>query len=292
MRLARVQVTPPGADATAPSVGAVLDGDRVHLLPGTEGADPLLALLRTGLGDPGRRRDLPTPGEALPLADVRVLAPLHRPGKIVAIGLNYADHTAETGLDAPAEPLTFAKYPSSIVGPGDDIVVPETITTQVDWEGELAAVVGRKCGPDRRGTLADIAGYTVANDVSARDLQFGDKQWTRGKSLDTFCPLGPVLVTADEVEDVQGLHIWTTVNGDTMQDATTGDMIFDVAALMDYLTATVTLEPGDLVLTGTPPGVGGFRSPPVFLRDGDVVTVGVEGIGELTNPVRYRGAGR
>ena len=198
------------------------------------------------------------------------------PARSSPIGLNYADHTAETGLTAPAEPLTFAKYPTSVIGPGEAIVVPAAITTQADWEAELAVVIGTRCGPDRRGTMADVAGYTVANDVSARDLQFRDVQWTRGKSLDTFCPLGPALVTADEVADPHALRIWCTVNGETMQDATTADLLNDIPTLLHFLTATSTLEPGDVILTGTPPGVGGFRTPPVFLQDGDVVTVGVE----------------
>jgi 2-keto-4-pentenoate hydratase/2-oxohepta-3-ene-1,7-dioic acid hydratase in catechol pathway len=262
--------------------GYLVDGDHALELahPGT--TDPLLDLLRQG-------QDLASvaTGAPVPLRDLRVLAPIARPGKIVAIGLNYEDHTAETGLEAPAEPLTFAKYPSSIIGPDEAIVVPTAITKEVDWEAELAVVIGTQCGPDRRGTMRDVAAYTVANDVSARDLQFGDKQWTRGKSLDTFCPLGPALVTRDEVPDPHALRIWTTVNDATMQDASTADMIFDIPALLDFLTATVTLEPGDVVLTGTPPGVGGFRTPPVFLADGDVVTVGVEGIGELRNPVRH-----
>ncbi len=153
----------------------------------------------------------------MPLAELQLLAPIERPGKIIAIGLNYHDHTAETGLQAPSEPLTFAKYPTSITGPSDEIVVPTKLTKQVDWEAELAFVIGRRCGPHRRGTIADIAGYTVANDVSARDLQFGDTQWTRGKSLDTFCPLGPMVVSPDEFGDPAGHRIWATVNGSSMQ---------------------------------------------------------------------------
>lgn len=281
MRLARVQLD---SDTRA----VVLTDDRVVELGVAPGADPLLDLLRSGAGlEESARSALAGNAPSHGLEKVRLLAPLARPGKIVAIGLNYAEHTAETGLAAPAEPLTFAKYPSSIIGPDDPIVVPSAITKDVDWESELAVVIGTRCGPDRRATIGDVAAYTVANDVSARDLQFGDKQWTRGKSLDTFCPLGPTLVTPHEVSDPHALRIWARVNGETMQDASTADMIFDIPALLDFLTATVTLEPGDLVLTGTPPGVGAFRNPPIFLADGDVVTVGVEGIGELSNPVRY-----
>jgi 2-keto-4-pentenoate hydratase/2-oxohepta-3-ene-1,7-dioic acid hydratase in catechol pathway len=266
----------------------VFDGGKAVELPGDAGPDPLLELIRSEQ-DLARvaRTALESDVVRRPLEELRLLAPVSRPGKIIAIGLNYHDHTVETGLDAPAEPLTFAKYSTSIIGPDEAILVPASITKEVDWEAELAVVIGRACGPSRRGTMSDIAGYTVANDVSARDLQFGDKQWTRGKSLDTFCPLGPYLVTADEVADPHSLRIWAKVNDETMQDASTGDMIFDIPTLLDFLTATVTLEPGDVVLTGTPPGVGGFRTPPVFLADGDVVTVGVDGIGALRNPVRH-----
>lgn len=280
MRLARA-VRADGSDPGDPRLYAVA-GDTATELSTSATPDPLLDLLRAGRDPASLER-----GASVPLAGLRLLAPLARPGKIVAIGLNYDDHTAETGLDAPAEPLTFAKYPTSIIGPDDPIVVPAAITEQVDWEAELAVVIGQRCGPDRRGTTADLAGYTVANDVSARDLQFGDKQWTRGKSLDTFCPLGPYLVTPDEVSDPHALHIWARVNDTTMQDASTADMIFDVPTLLDFVTATVTFEPGDVILTGTPPGVGAFRTPPVFLADGDVVSVGVDGVGELRNPVRH-----
>jgi 2-keto-4-pentenoate hydratase/2-oxohepta-3-ene-1,7-dioic acid hydratase in catechol pathway len=269
---------------------AVDDGGTLVDLTGTElagtaigGGDPLLDLLRAGVplgtadldGRPRHSTD-----------DVHVLAPVERPGKIIAIGLNYVDHANETGMTLPTEPLTFAKYPTSVTGPYDDVVVPWAVTQKVDWEAELALVVGTTCGPGRRGTLADVAGWTVANDVSARDLQFRDNQWTRGKSLDTFCPLGPSLVTTDEVDDPQALDVTAEVNGVLMQKAPTSDMVFDVATLMDFLTATVTLEPGDVVLTGTPPGVGAFREPPVLLADGDVVEVAVSRIGRLRNTVR------
>jgi 2-keto-4-pentenoate hydratase/2-oxohepta-3-ene-1,7-dioic acid hydratase in catechol pathway len=276
-----------GAEA-APALVCVLGDLAVQL---RVGADPLTALLAAGPDWDELRAEaaaLLAAGTGVrPVSALRLLAPVLRPGKVIAIGLNYQDHTAETGLAAPEAPLTFAKYSTSVVGPGAAIVVPTSITTSVDWEAELAVVIGTRCGPDRRGTMADIAGYTVGNDVSARDLQFRDGQWTRGKSLDTFCPLGPFLVTPEEVADVAALRIWTDVNDVRMQDASTADMIFDIPFLLDFLTATVTLEPGDVLLTGTPPGVGGFRTPPIFLADGDVVTVGVEGIGELTNTVTW-----
>ncbi|MFD7989553.1 fumarylacetoacetate hydrolase family protein [Kitasatospora indigofera] len=251
------------------------------------GADPLLALLAEG-GPAGLRaaaEQALREGTRTAAADLELLAPLHRPGKIVAIGLNYHDHTAETGLEPPKVPLTFAKYPTSVTGPDAPISVPAGLTEQVDWEAELAVVIGTACGPARRGTAADVFAYTVSNDVSARDVQFSDQQWTRGKSFDTFCPLGPALVTTDEIDDPYALRIRTEVNGETMQDASTGDMIFKIDELLGFVTAGTTLEPGDVILTGTPPGVGGFRTPPVYLRDGDTVTVHVEGIGTLSNPV-------
>ncbi|UQX88221.1 fumarylacetoacetate hydrolase family protein [Jatrophihabitans telluris] len=282
MRLAVVRID----DHATPAV-LLSDGPQQWVQPvslgDAETADPWLGWLRAGAD-----ADAITPvGQRVSLAEAQLAAPLRRPGKIIAIGLNYADHTAETGLEAPAEPLTFAKYSSSITGPHDEIRIPKSVTTDVDWEAELAVVIGARCGPSERGTRAHIAAYTVANDVSARDVQFRDGQWTRAKSMDTFCPIGPTLVTADEVSDPHGLRIYTEVNGRLMQDASTADLIFDIDFLLDYLTETTTLEPGDLILTGTPPGCGGFRTPPLFLGDGDLVECGVAGIGLLSNRVRY-----
>ncbi|WP_217707218.1 fumarylacetoacetate hydrolase family protein [Nonomuraea rhodomycinica] len=241
----------------------------------------LEALLAQGPGETRRAAD----GAVGPLPGAVPVAPL-RPGKIVAIGLNYLDHIRETGMDKPARPLMFAKFPSSVIGPGEPIVIDSGLTGSVDWEVELAAVVGtplRHAGPAE--ALAAVAGYTVANDVSARDLQFSDGQWTRGKSLDTFCPLGPVVVTPDELGDPQGLRLRTVVNGETVQDSSTAEMLFGVAELLSFCSASFTLEPGDVVLTGTPWGCGAFMDPPRSLSPGDVVEVSVEGIGELRNPV-------
>jgi 5-carboxymethyl-2-hydroxymuconate isomerase len=226
-----------------------------------------------------------------PLADPVPAAPL-RPGKIVAIGLNYADHVREAGVQAPPAPLVFAKFPSSVVGPGDPIVVDDELTTRVDWEVELAVVIGarlRWSTPER--ALDAVLGYTVANDVSARDLQFGDGQWTRGKSLDTFCPLGPAIVTADELGDPQRLALRTRVNGETVQDSSTEHMIFGVAELLAHCSRAFTLEPGDVLLTGTPWGCGEFMDPPRHLRPGDVVETEIAGIGVLRNPVTSARAG-
>ena len=218
----------------------------------------------------------------------RLRAPV-RPRKVVAIGLNYRDHIEEAGLEEPKAPLVFAKFPSAIVGPEEPIVIDPDVAGRVDWEVELAVVVGTPMRdvPVERA-LAHVFGYTVANDVSARDVQFGDGQWVRGKSLDTFCPVGPWVVTADEVPDPQALRLRTRVNGETVQDASTGEMVFGVAEILSYCSRSFTLEPGDLVLTGTPWGCGEFMTPPRSLADGDEVEVEVEGIGSLRNPVLAR----
>jgi 2-keto-4-pentenoate hydratase/2-oxohepta-3-ene-1,7-dioic acid hydratase in catechol pathway len=216
----------------------------------------------------------------------RLLAPL-RPGKVVAIGLNYLDHVRETGMSAPERPLVFAKWPTSVIGPGEDIVVDPGLTERVDWEVELAAVIGataRNVPADR--ALEHVFGYTVANDVSARDVQFADGQWVRAKSFDTFCPLGPVIVTADEIPDPQALRLTTTVNGETVQDSSTSEMVFGVAELIAFCSRSFTLEPGDVLLTGTPWGCGEFMEPRRSLQPGDVVECAVEGIGPLRNEVR------
>jgi len=213
-----------------------------------------------------------------------------RPGKIVAIGLNYMDHVRETGMEAPRAPLVFTKFTTSVIGDGDPIVIDRSVTERVDWEVELAVVIGRTA---RRVAVADaldhVAGYTVANDVSARDVQFADGQWVRGKSLDSFCPLGPVLVAAAEIPDPQALRLTTRVNGEIVQDSSTSEMVFGVAELISYCSHSFTLEPGDVVLTGTPWGCGEFMDPPRGLHGGDVVEVAIEGIGLLRNPVVEEG---
>jgi len=214
-------------------------------------------------------------------------APL-RPGKIVAIGLNYLDHIRESRLTRPERPLVFAKFPSSVTGPNDPILVDTVLTTEVDWEVELGAVVGRRMrNVSANDALDHVFGYTVGNDVSARDVQFSDGQWTRGKSFDTFCPIGPVVVTPDEIPDPQALALRTRVNGEVMQDSSTSEMLFGVAELLAFCSRSFTLEPGDLVLTGTPWGCGYFMDPPRLLAEGDVVECEVESIGVLRNPIRW-----
>lgn len=220
------------------------------------------------------------------LADARILPPL-QPGKILAIGRNYAEHARELGNEAPGEPLVFAVMPSAVIGDGDVIEWEAAMTAQVDWEGELAVVIGRTARKVAEDEALDfVFGYTIANDVSARDLQTRDKQWTRAKGLDTFCPLGPVVVTADEILDPQNLSIVTTVDGVEKQNGSTADMIFSVRYLIAHLSRAFTLQPGDVILTGTPAGVGKAQQPPQFLGEGSVVSVAIEGIGKLTNRCR------
>jgi 2-keto-4-pentenoate hydratase/2-oxohepta-3-ene-1,7-dioic acid hydratase in catechol pathway len=225
------------------------------------------------------------------LADTELLAPVPRPGKIVAIGRNYREHIEEEGADRPAAPLIFAKWPSSVVGHGADIRWDPELATQVDYEAELAVVIGRPTRHVPESEALDyVLGYTCLNDVSARDIQFGDGQWVRGKSLDTFCPMGPVLVTSDEIPDPQRLQISCRVGGTVLQEASTAQMYFGVAAIVSYCSRSFTLEPGDVIATGTPGGVGIFRDPPLLLGEGDEVTVEIEGIGRLVNSCRFEHA--
>lgn len=226
-----------------------------------------------------------------PIDGAELLAPVARPGKVVAIGRNYREHAEEEGVDPPPAPLIFSKWPSSVVGHGAEIRWDPALTAQVDYEAELAVVIGRtarRVAVDE--ALDHVLGYTCLNDVSARDLQFGDGQWTRGKSLDTFCPIGPVIVTADELGDAQDLAISCSVDGDIVQDARTSQMYFSVAQIVSYCSMAFTLEPGDIVATGTPSGVGVFRKPPRFLENGQRVSVEIERIGVLENVCRFEAA--
>jgi 2-keto-4-pentenoate hydratase/2-oxohepta-3-ene-1,7-dioic acid hydratase in catechol pathway len=208
------------------------------------------------------------------------------PSKVLAIGLNYADHAAETGVTPPGTPLIFVKTNNSICFNGDPIRWAASDSTEVDYEAELAVIIGTRA---RRVSEADaldyVFGYTCCNDVSARDAQFGDQQWVRGKSFDTFCPLGPTIVTADEIPDPQNLSIKCRVNGETLQDSNTSHMIFGVAHLIAYCSRFMTLEVGDIIATGTPPGVGFSRTPPIYLKHGDVCEIDIEKIGVLSNPI-------
>jgi len=219
-----------------------------------------------------------------------VIAPVPPPSKIVCVGRNYREHAEETGSAVPTEPQLFAKWANALVGPGAPIVYPG-ITTQLDYEAELTVVIGRRA---QRVAVADaldfVFAYTCGNDVSARDLQFGDTQWTRGKALDTFAPMGPWLVTADEIPDPQALGIRCVVSGETLQDSSTSEMLFSVAEIIAFTTEAITLEQGDVIMTGTPPGVGVARTPQRFLHPGDTVRVEIDQIGALENPVVAPGA--
>jgi 2-keto-4-pentenoate hydratase/2-oxohepta-3-ene-1,7-dioic acid hydratase in catechol pathway len=211
------------------------------------------------------------------------------PEKIVCVGLNYHDHAEEQGAELPAEPLLFAKLANSVCGPGDSILLPPE-SGHVDAEAELTIVIGaagRRLGPDE--ALDAVAGYTVANDVSARDLQFRDGQWLRGKSFDTFCPILPHIVPVSELGEADGLRILQRVNGAVLQDSSTSKLIFGVRELVAHVSSVFTLQPGDVILTGTPAGVGIFRKPPLALADGDEVEIEIEGIGTLRNPVSVDG---
>jgi 2-keto-4-pentenoate hydratase/2-oxohepta-3-ene-1,7-dioic acid hydratase in catechol pathway len=220
-------------------------------------------------------------------AEVKLLAPIPDPPKIVCIGLNYRDHAAEGGVPVPREPVLFSKYATALIGHGESIVLPP-VSRKVDYEAELVIVVGKGGRNLKAETAAGhVAGYTVGHDVSARDWQLekDGKQWMVGKTFDTFAPVGPVMVTADEVPDPHNLPIRLRLNGQTMQDSNTRQMVFGAGALLAYLSQVFTLEPGDLIFTGTPPGVGFARKPPVFLKGGDVVEVEIDGLGLLRNPV-------
>jgi len=224
-------------------------------------------------------------GLLIPLRAAKLRAPIAHPNKITCIGLNYADHAREGGAKPPNAPIFFIKSHNTICGPGDSIKLPPN-SVKVDYEAEFAVVMGKR---GHRIIEKDahqyIAGYTILNDVSARDMQFSDHQWFRGKSCDTFAPTGPWIVTADEIPNIDNLRISLSLNGETLQDSNTRNLIFKVPFLISYLSQSVTWEVGDLISTGTPPGVGVFRKPPVLLKAGDTVSVSVEGIGTLTNPV-------
>jgi 2-keto-4-pentenoate hydratase/2-oxohepta-3-ene-1,7-dioic acid hydratase in catechol pathway len=218
--------------------------------------------------------------------ECQLLAPISDPGKIICLGLNYADHAAEQGKQPPDKPMIFSKFASCIIGPGDPVLLPSRYTQKVDYEAELAVVIGRTAKEvSETQAAACVAGFTLMNDITARDFQTEDKQWVRGKSCDTFAPMGPHIVTTDEIVDPHRLRIQLRLNGRTMQDSSTSQLVFKVPFLISYLSRCMTLEPGDVISTGTPPGVGVYRQPPVFLKAGDQMEVEIEGIGILSNPV-------
>jgi len=213
-------------------------------------------------------------------ADVRLGPPVRRPSKLICIGVNYADHAGESGMDVPDEPVVFFKATSAIVGPNDDLIIPKN-SKKTDWEVEMAAVIGRKASYVSKEDAMDyVAGYMLHNDYSEREFQLErNGQWVKGKSCDTFAPIGPFLATKDEIEDVNDLDLWLKVNGETMQESNTSYLIFDVAHIVSYLSQFMTLLPGDIISTGTPSGVGLGLKPPRYLKDGDVIELGIEGLG-------------
>jgi 2-keto-4-pentenoate hydratase/2-oxohepta-3-ene-1,7-dioic acid hydratase in catechol pathway len=220
--------------------------------------------------------------------DVTLAAPVPRPGKIICVGLNYRNHAIESGMEIPGSPIIFSKFVTCVAAPGDPILLPVG-SEQVDYEAELAVVIGRRAKNVKLEDATDhVFGYTNFNDVSARDMQFADGQWQRGKSCDTFAPFGACVVTKDEVADPHNLRIQFRLNGETLQDSNTNQMIFNIPAVIEFLSRSMTLEPGDIIATGTPPGVGFARKPPIFLKDGDIAEVEIEGLGVLSNPVKGR----
>jgi acylpyruvate hydrolase len=272
------------ADARVPaSMVDLLSGGHISL----RAAQTALDFVRNQLQ--GDASALHAQGIVHTLDQVTLLPPVVRPGKVVCLGLNYRAHAAESGMAIPDYPVLFHKVAGSLTGHNQPIVLPR-ISSQVDYEAELAIIIGRRGKHIAEEHALDyIAGYTNANDVSARDLQFRTSQWTTGKMLDTFCPLGPALVTRDEVPDPQKLAIKTILNGQVLQDGNTADMIFAVPFIVSYVSEIVTLEPGDVILTGTPPGIGNARKPPIFMQPGDTVTIEIERLGQLTNPVIAEG---
>jgi len=274
----------------------VLDGNKVvdlsaaglpvdatgDLMAIVRGGDAALAQIRAALGSSSRRE--------YALDTVKLCAPLLHPSKIVAVGLNYIDHCKEANLPVPSEPVLFTKWPNSITGPYDDLHWPEGVTKEVDYEVELGVVIGKRGrNISEKDALDYVCGYTVVNDVSARDLQFANaKQWDRGKSLDTFCPWGPWIVTRDEIKDPHNLTVRTVLNGKEMQISNTKNLIFNINQIIAYASQGTTLMPGDLIPTGTPFGVGFSRTPPVFLKHGDVCECEVEGVGRIINKVNLK----
>ena len=228
-----------------------------------------------------------TAGDPLPLDEIQLAAPVTRPSKIIAIGLNYRDHAEENKMEIPENPIVFAKFSSSLLEPNGAITWNEAVSRKVDFEAEMAVIIGKKVyGCTEADANQAVFGYTCANDVSARNLQREDGQWIRGKSLDTFCPLGPWIVTADEIPDPHSLGIQCIVNDEVMQSSNTNQLIFGIPKLVSFLSRHFTLIPGDIILTGTAGGVGVFRNPQIFLKDGDEVIVEIEGLGRLVNRCR------
>lgn len=271
--------------AVVDGILGVVENDQVYPVVTDLGDDPLFAAIARGL-------DLSSLGLAAlsesaphPLPDL-LDPPIRKPSKLMAVGLNYLDHCRESGTPVPDHPIEFAKYPSSLTGHGHPVRIDSELSGEVDYEVELATVIGVECRDlDLSSALDVVAGYTIANDVSARDLQIADGQWLRAKSFDDFCPLGPMFVTADEIQDPQSLSLKTWLDGELLQDSSTSEMVFSVAELLVHVSRRKTLLPGDILLTGTPHGTGAFLDPPIFMTPGSTVECSIEGLGTLTNPI-------
>jgi 2-keto-4-pentenoate hydratase/2-oxohepta-3-ene-1,7-dioic acid hydratase in catechol pathway len=261
--------------------GAFLGEDNLIVDLSAAGYADTLAVIAAGITTPAPGNSYPSH----PANKVRLHAPLANPPRIFAIGLNYRDHAIESGMELPTSPVVFFKLPTAIVGPGEPIVLPIN-STQPDYEAEFAFVIGR--GGFRisaNDAMKHVYGYTIVNDVSARDVQFASTQWSMSKCFPTFCPLGPAIVTADEIADPHNLSIKLSIDGEQLQNSNTSNLVFKIPALIEYLSSITPLLPGDIVSTGTPPGVGLGRTPKRWLRPGETVTVTVEGLGSLSNPV-------
>jgi len=257
-------------------------GPNGGLLEIARGGDAMIKRVYKAMNDPKSK--------AYALSKVKLMPPIRRPGKVLAVGLNYIDHCKEAGLPVPPEPVLFTKWSTSVCGPYDDISWPAAVSKEVDYEVEVGVVIGKKAlNVSEKNALDYVMGYTVVNDISARAQQFANaKQWDRGKSFDTFCPYGPYIVTRDEIPDPHVLQVRTILNGKEMQNSNTKNLIFNVNKIIAYASQGTTLEPGDLIPTGTPFGVGFSRKPPVFLKDGDVCECEVEKVGTIKNRIRLK----
>jgi 2-keto-4-pentenoate hydratase/2-oxohepta-3-ene-1,7-dioic acid hydratase in catechol pathway len=284
MRIATIQTS-------SGSRAAVQAGDQLIDLHATDATLPVSVREFLALGSAGReaasRAVASKNAVKVPLGGARLLAPVPDPRKVVCVGLNYKDHAEESGMAIPKEPVLFSKFPTAVVGPGEPIVLPK-VSSKVDYEAELVIVIGKKGRHlDKAQALECIAGYTVGHDVSARDWQLekDGKQWMAGKTFDTFAPCGPVMVTRDELADPHRLAIALRLNGETLQSSNTNQMIFRAEEIVSYISRIFTVEPGDLIFTGTPPGIGHARKPAIYMKPGDVAEVEIQGIGVLSNPV-------
>ena len=272
------------ANDTGPRPGVLVDDNTVADISGA-GPKDILEVIGGGAEALDRVQRWLSTAPTVPLRSVKLRAPIPRPPKLICVGLNYRDHAEESKMEIPKVPTIFNKFPSVVIGPGDNIVLPKN-STQPDYEAEFAFVIGKAGRHVTREQWREyVFGYTNLNDVSARDFQMATTQWLMGKTFDTFAPMGPYLVTADEVPDPAVLDISMTINGEVLQRSNTKNLIFPVPELIAYLSSVVTLEPGDVISTGTPAGVGFARKPPRFLRQGDECVVEVKGLGQLRNPV-------